>query len=125
MKIPFGFYVDVNKILLAHECILDTKSKFDYSSGRGSFGLVFVLDGEADFNFSSSESITVTKGDTLLISDEAAYSIAVKKPFWHYTVNFSIHKKNSIIKLLDTPTGIARLGDTLRFEFIFKRLVST
>ena len=124
MKIPLQFFVDVNKILLAHENILDPKQKFDYLSGRGSYGLVFVLDGEAEFRFSSGGRITVTKGDSLLISADSAYKIIVKKSFWHYTINFSIHKKTSSVKVLDNSVGAIKNEGTERFEFIFKRLVS-
>ena len=124
MKIPLQFFVDVNKILLAHENTLDTKQKCDYLSGRDSYGLVYVLDGEAEFRFSSGERITVHKGNSLLISADSAYKIIVKKSFWHYTINFNIHKKTSSIKVLDNPMGAIKNEDTYRFESIFKRLVS-
>ena len=85
---------------------------------------MFVLDGKAEYLFSSGDYITVKKGDFLLITEDSAYTIAVKNSFCHYTINFSIHKETSSIKVLANSVGAIKNKGSERFEFIFKRLIS-
>ena len=43
-----NFYLDIKKIQIAYEFILDRVHRFEYPSGRGHYGLVYVLNGKAE-----------------------------------------------------------------------------
>lgn len=125
MDIALNFHIDVKQITIAHEFTLDGAHRCEYSSGRGSYGLVFAIDGEAEYRFVTGERISARRADVLFISPDSAYRIITKKPFRHYTVNFDIHKKNSSFKAITTAPGVMRLENAERLELIFKRLVNT
>ena len=124
MKFSLQFYMDIEKILLAHEFVLGKMHKCDYTSGRGSYGLIYIVDGEAEYRFATGERIAVTKGDSLLISADSAYKIIPHKDMWHYTVNFSIHEENSPTDIFKNSCGFIKNKGVERFELIFKRLVN-
>ena len=73
---------------VAHQFVLNATHRCDYSQGRGSYGLVLGLEGEAEYRFCNGNRCRVGQGDVLFLGKEAAYSIAVATAFKHYTVNF-------------------------------------
>lgn len=83
---PYCF--DIKTIIIAHEFVLNKSNKCEYPNGRKCCGAVYCIDGEAEFAFAPKQLLTVKKGDVLLLSQNAAYSIYVKNEFRHYTVNF-------------------------------------
>ena len=117
------FSIDVKKIQIAHEFTLDCARRCEYPTGRGSYGLVSVLEGSAEYRFAGGERITVAPGDCLLIPPSSAYFIETQTAFRHYTVNFDIHEENSSIDVLDTHTRLLQCKSNEQIEITFKRLV--
>ena len=63
MPISSCFHIDVKKVHIAHEFTLDRVCKCEYPRGRGTYGLVCVLEGAAEYRFFTGERVRVTKGD--------------------------------------------------------------
>ena len=98
-----NFYLDIEKIHIAHEFILDRIHKCEYPSGRNHYGLVYVLNGKAEYRFFTGDRITIADGDALFLSPNCAYSIVTEKEFKHYTVNFDLHEDSSDLNVLRKP----------------------
>ena len=117
------FSIDVKSIQIAHEFTLDSARKCEYPTGRGSYGLVCVLEGCAEYRFAGGERIRVSPGDCLLIPPSSAYFIETQTAFRHYTVNFDIHEECSSINALDAHARLLQCKSTEQIEISFKRLV--
>ena len=87
--------MDIAGIEIAHELVLNAERTCEYPNGRGSFGLVYVIDGGAEYRFLSGERVRVERGDLLLLFPSAAYRIITSVDFHHYTVNFALHNTPS------------------------------
>lgn len=85
--------MDLASIELAHAYTLNAERICEYPAGRGSFGLVYVIDGAAEYRFLSGERARIEKGEVLLLFPCAAYRITTLGDFYHYTVNFSLHNE--------------------------------
>ena len=120
MEHTFSF--DIEKIHLAHEFVLDRIHKCEYRKGRGLYGLVYVISGEAQYRFITGEHLSVKRGDVLFISPECAYSISAEQEFYHYTVNFSLHEEVRFGEVLSPCILLCNDGG-MSFESDFKRLV--
>ena len=70
----------------------------NYKNGRGVCGLVAVLDGCAEYEFSDGRKKKLSKGDIAIFSDKTAYVMryAGDRNFLHYTVNFTLSEKHSL-----------------------------
>ncbi len=119
-----GFFLDVKKIHIAHEFILDRVHKCEYPLGRLHCGFVYALNGKADYHFFTGERITVTDGDVLFLLPHAAYSIVTEKDFKHYTVNFDIHEDTSRLESLNKPYCLLRGENTAQIKRSFIRLTN-
>ena len=100
MSLFEDFYMDVATIAVAHEFTLDVPHRCEYPNGRGLYGLVYAIEGEAEYRFATGDRCTLHRGELMLLSRCAAYAIAVKKRFRHYTVNFELHEETSSLALL-------------------------
>ena len=120
-----NFYLDIEKIHIAHEFILDRIHRCEYPSGRGHYGLVYVLNGKAEYRFFTGERITVTDGDTLFLSPNCAYSIVTEKEFKHYTVNFDIHEDTSRLDFLNKPYSLLQEENSEQLKRKFIELTTT
>ena len=116
------FYIDISKIHLAHEFVLDKAHKCEYPNGRSTYGMVYCIDGAAEYKFNSGKHLSISAGDTLLLSPNAAYSIITKKDFKHYTINFTIHKKNSRLDIIDQPYCLLNNVEPEQFNRYFGKL---
>ena len=116
-------YIDVKKIHIAHEYTLDQMKKCEYPRGRGSYGLVYAIKGEAEYHFGTGEHINVVSGDILFAFPESAYTIVTTKPFRHYTINFDIYKDASTLQALGSSHYLLRNDNMQPPERIFKKLV--
>ena len=113
----------IKKIYVAHEFTLDQNRRCEYPHGRGSYGLVYAIDGEAEYRFFDGKRITVSKGDMLFIFPGAAYSIITSKFFHHYTVNFDIFEDNALLPLLNDSQYLLLEEKNEHLERCFKKLV--
>ena len=110
--------MDLRRIEIAHEFTLNAERGCEYPTGRGSFGVVYVIDGEAEYRFLSGERVRVSGGEVLLLYPDAAYRITPFGDFHHYTVNFTLHnvayEQVLYRKLsLEDGNGISRLFDKI------------
>lgn len=119
------FYLDIEKIHIAHEFILDRIHKCEYPSGRGHYGLVYVQSGNAEYRFFGGERITLTDGDVLFLSPNCAYSIVTEKEFKHYTVNFDIHEHTSRLGFLNKSYVLLYKDNTEQLKRCFSELTNT
>ena len=116
------FMMDIAKIDLAHEFVLDAAHKCEYLTGRGMYGLVHGIGGTAEYRFHSGERLTVCEGDTLLLAPNTSYSIFTQTAFKHYTINFGIHKKSSTLDILEKPYCLLRNINPNQFNRLFEKL---
>ena len=47
------FYADVKRISIAHERTVDSTHKCEFPNGRGQYGLVYCIQGEGEYRFST------------------------------------------------------------------------
>ncbi len=124
MLVTDDFFLDVSRIRLAHEYVLDRVHRCEYPHGRGHYGLVYILNGRAEYRFCTGERFTVTIGDVLFLSPNAAYYIVAEKEFKHYTVNFDIHEECSRLGIFETPYFLLKKEDSEQLEREFKKIVN-
>ena len=118
-----AFYLDIARIHLVHDYTLDRTHRCHYPLGRGHYGLVFALSGQAEYRFSAGEWLTVAQGDAIFLSPTCVYSIAAEKEFRHYTVNFDIHEASSDRHALGQPYCLLQKRSTEALERSFRELV--
>ena len=121
-----SFFINVKKINLVHEFILNNRIKCAYLKKRERFGLVYAIDGEAKFSFFSGESVTLLPGEMLLLTTEASYSVSTEKnnEFKHFTVNFDIDKDNSNADFLCDTFCVLKPRNTALYYHLFKQLIT-
>ena len=107
MDITEDFYIDVGRVAIAHEFVLDTNNRCDYSQGRNIYGLTLGLSGEAEYRFSSGKRYMVKAGDIAFLTEKSAYVIAIKDEYRHYTVNFRINEQTSELSHLGDITVLS------------------
>ncbi len=115
--------LDIKKIHIAHEFVLDRVHKCEYLRGRGSYGLIYAMSGNAEYRFSTGDRFSVSEGDVLFLSPHNAYSIVTEKEFKHYTVNFDIHEASSNLGALNQPYCLLKEKNMEQLERLFKRLI--
>ncbi len=129
--------LDVARVDIAHEYTLDAERVCEYPTGRGNFGLVYVLGGEAEYRFFSGERVLLDKENILFLFPHAAYKIVTHGNFHHHTVNFTVHtppddeREYILIPSFDRYRDaelFARLSDTWQkrsfaFELLAKGLL--
>lgn len=121
---PFceNFFLDIKKIHIAHRYTLNRTNRCAYPNGRGCYGIVFALKGEAEYHFLSSERLKIKAGNMLFLFPDNAYYISAASDFEHYTINFSIDESSSVLAELKLPYCIT---DTENFEsaqLLFKNI---
>ena len=114
--------INIKKICLAHEFVLDKKNVCAYPNGRNCYGIIYCLEGEAEYKFSSKKSCFVRNGEIILLSPKATYSILTKNKFRHYTVNFEIHSEYSNMDFLEDDYYLFRSDSPQRYANVFNKL---
>ena len=118
------FYLGIKKILLAHEYVLDHAHRCEYRGERGSYGLVYVIRGEAKYIFSTGERVTLRPGDVFFISPKSAYAILCDGEFLHDTINFLLYETEDNTAHLPSPYLHLVGENTSGFGQMFGRIVS-
>lgn len=117
------FYLDISRVVLAHEFVMTNSNRCDYSRGRGVFGISLALSGEAEYSFSDGERITVREGDLILLPETAVYTISVRSPYRHYTANFTVRGETS--DEIPTENGIVlHKTHSSAFRDTFRELIA-
>ena len=116
--------LDIEKILLAHECVLNDRNKCAYPNGRRSYGLVYCIDGEGEYRFYDGKVLRIKSGDVIWFGPEASYSVVNKKDFTHYTVNFDVNKETSTLGFLSENFYIFNTKESQLIYHSFKKLIS-
>lgn len=85
-------------VFVRYGCDAPGSEWHNYKNGRGVCGLVVVLEGNAEYEFSDGRKKTLKAGDVAVFSDKTAYTMryAGDKAFLHYTVNFTLVEKHSL-----------------------------
>ena len=125
MYLGESFVMDVKKIDIVHEFVLDREHRCEYPNGRGLYGIVHCIHGTAEYRFSSGERIIISQGDTLLLSPLAGYSIFTQREFRHYTVNFTIHASSSHLNALNAPYCLLRKTASEQIHMRLNKLVKS
>ncbi|MBE6570645.1 MAG: AraC family transcriptional regulator [Ruminococcaceae bacterium] len=123
--------IDISDIILIHRDVYYPHSTYSgYSSGRKSYGFVYVISGNAEY-ISENERFTATKDSVIFLSSNTCYTVETRtdEPFHHYTVNFNIvpqKEKNGI--LYEYLSGDKILSITPKtpglYESVFTKLLS-
>lgn len=122
MLLSDEFFLDIEKLRIAHKFTLDRVHKCEFPSGRGFYGLVYALSGRAEYIFSTGNRVTVTDGDVLFLTPHAAYSIITEAAFEHYTVNFDVHEDTSRFGPLDKSFCLLKGENTVQIKQCFAQL---
>ena len=122
MLLPDSLYIDIIRINVAHEFVLNKNSKCAYPNGRKYYGIVYCIEGEAEYRFSSGDCCNVHAGEIIFLSPKASYSITTKKDFKHYTVNFEIHNKSSNMDFLTDIYYLFQPENSQLYRHIFKEM---
>ena len=125
MAFADDFYLSVKEIYIAHKCTLDRENPCAYPKGRGNYGLVYALNGEAEFRFNRGETVKITPRQLLFLLPDNAYSVVTYGKFEHYTVNFSIYENNSKLSICDKNYCFLQSENAEVIERVFKKLVRT
>lgn len=121
MDISENFYIDVGRVAIAHEFVLDASNRCDYSQGRNIYGLTLGISGEAEYRFSSGKRYTVKAGDIAFLSDKSAYVIAIKGEYRHFTVNFKIKEESDELSAFG-DIAVMHTANTQYFKAVFREL---
>ena len=73
MLLPDSLYIDISRINVAHEFVLNKNSKCAYPNGRKYYGIVYCIEGEAEYRFSSGDCCIVYPGEIIFLSQKASY----------------------------------------------------
>ncbi|MBO5726059.1 MAG: helix-turn-helix transcriptional regulator [Clostridia bacterium] len=119
-----SLYLDVRRILFAHEFVLNRVNLCNYPDGRKHYGFVYCIDGQAEYIFSSGERCSVKRGQVIFLAPTAAYSIKTKKDFLHYTVNFEVHSKTSDKAFMQNEFCLLNTDNPELYRHIFKNLIT-
>ena len=117
------FFLNIKKIHIAHRYTLDQNHKCAYPRGRGTYGLVYALQGSAEFRMAGGERAKVSQGDLLFLTPNVAYTVVPKVEFEHYTVNFELNGEDSFFGLLAEPYCLLRQESAEAMERCFRRMV--
>lgn len=95
MEATADLFFSIREIHLIHHYTLFPHQRSDYRRGRGQYGFVFGLKGEAEYRFTDGKRQTVKAGELIVLSKDAAYLLTVKESFEHITANFSLREEES------------------------------
>ena len=116
------FYIDIGRIRLAHDYVLDRVRRCAYPHGREAFGLVLAITGGAEYRFATGERLTVEPGEVLFLSAGVAYTIVTERAFRHVTINFDVHRETSALGRFAAPYHLIRPDRAESISRRFRRI---
>lgn len=116
------FYIDIGRIRLSHEYVLDRVRRWACPHGREAFGLVLAITGGAEFRFATGERLMVEPGEVLFLSAGVAYTIVTERAFRHVTINFDIHRETSALGRFAAPYHLIRPDRAESISRRFRRI---
>ena len=116
------FYIDIGRIRLSHDYVLDRVHRCAYPHGREAFGLVLAIAGGAEYRFATGERLTVEPGEVLFLSAGVAYTIVTERAFRHVTINFDIHRETSVLGRFAAPYHLIRPDRAESISRRFRRI---
>ena len=116
------FYIDIGRIRLAHDYVLDRVRRCAYPHGREAFGLVLAITGGAEYRFATGERLMVEPGEVLFLSAGVAYTIVTERAFRHVTINFDIHRETSALGRFAAPYHLIRPDRAESISRRFRRI---
>ena len=126
------FDMNIPSVILMHKYeYLAGSSYSGYTSGRQSYGFVYVIDGSAQYIFDKS-IIKAEKNNILFLPSKAKYSVTNngEVPLLHFTVNFDlVPDKNANGSFYNYLSGelplILKTKNAPYFESQFQKLLNT
>lgn len=92
MELPLTDYdPQITEIILSHYHIILPSTGIDcYSRGRPFHGLIYAVEGCAEYRFPDGSRLYISQGDAALLPAKLSYRMRCfsDTPFAHYTVNF-------------------------------------
>ena len=112
----------IGRIVLAHHFVSPPGwCGWDHARKRLSSGIVYVLDGGAEYSMADGKRFSVRAGDCIYIPKGSVYTTQCSQTesFTHMTVNFELAQGEEFF-----PTLVRRrLGNPVQFEQLFSRLI--
>lgn len=124
MSVCDSLYIDISRINVAHEYVLNKNNKCTYPNGRKYYGIIYCIEGSAKYNFSSGDCCVLNPGEIILLSPTASYSVITKNEFKHFTINFEIHNEFSNINFLRDTYYLYHAENPQFYHHLFKKTVS-
>ncbi len=124
MPVCDSLYIDIGRINVAHEYVLNKSNKCRYPNGRKYYGIIYCIEGSAKYKFSSGESCNLNTGDIILLLPASEYSIITNEEFKHYTINFEIHNELLGIDFLKDRYYLLHTENPQLYYHLFKKTVS-
>lgn len=89
------FDFSVTNIVIAHRSKYRAMETYDlYTRGRGISGLVYCIQGEAEYLFPEAK-LVLRAGDMIFLSKDWAYTVRCAQDFHHITVNFDLQEEGA------------------------------
>lgn len=115
-------YIDIGRVHLAHEYVLDRVHRWACPRGREVYGLVFAIEGSAEYRFTTGERLAMEPGDVFFLSAGVAYTIATERAFRHVTINFDLHRETSVLNRFSAPYRLIKPESTESISRRFRRI---
>ncbi len=84
-------HIDINRVTIAHEHTLSGNMYCDYTKGRKTCGLCYVLGGTGIYKFNNAKSYIFREGDIFFIPEGVSYFARSNDNFHHYVINFTVN----------------------------------
>lgn len=84
------FNITLTNIVVAHKWFYNTSSIYECYNGRKTYGIIMLLSGNLNYQFSDGRLLTAKTGDLILLKQNDGYKVTCPNECYHYAVNFDI-----------------------------------
>lgn len=114
------FFIEIKSISVAHRFQYRKSAVYKFLKGRKTYGIVHILSGEMQYDFTDGRSEIVRAGDTFFLKPNDAYKLQCFRACDHYTVNFMMDESSmegmAAKVLLGEGLAIIRSGEKAVFR---------